>query len=528
MNAEQLLQHFERISEAPDAIKRLRRFILDLAVRGKLVEQDPSDEPAAELLKRIAAENLEVEDLPQGWRKAKIGSVLNFQYGKGLKASERLDKGPVPVFGSNGIVGYTDDPLTVCPSIIIGRKGSAGALNICDGPSWTTDVAYFVEAPSFLTLRFLLNVLASIDLDKLGKGVKPGLSRSEAYEQIIPLPPLAEQQRIVAKVDELMNLCDQLDAAKAEREKCRDSLVAASLQGLNQPAEEEETFREYARFTFNNLPQITTRAAHIKQLRQTILNLAVRGKLVEQDPSDEPATELLKRIMSETPQSKSIEVRNDPWPYILPECWTWTRFGRLIAKSDAGWSPKTENYPRSGENWGVLKVSAVSWDEFRPWENKQVLPETEPRAQAVVKLGDFLISRANTAELIGRAVIVNEEPVKLMMSDKIVRLYLSSKCNPRYLWMVNNYSDSSRAHYVRGASGVSPSMKNISRDVILNLPLPLPPLAEQHRIVTKVDELMSLCDQLEAQITVTEQDSRRFLESVLADALAPGIECNHH
>jgi type I restriction enzyme S subunit len=114
----------------------------------------------------------------------------------------------------------------------------------------------------------------------------------------VPLPPLAEQHRIVARVDELMSLCDQLEAAKAEREKCRDSLVAASLQGLNQPAEEEETFREHARFTFNNLPRITTRASHIKQLRQTILNLAVRGKLVPQDPSDEPAEEQLERIIS--------------------------------------------------------------------------------------------------------------------------------------------------------------------------------------------------------------------------------------
>ena len=263
-------------------------------MRGKLVPQDPNDEPASELLKRIAKEKLDQAGLPQGWRRTKIGSILEFQYGKGLKASERLDEGPVPVFGSNGIVGFTDEPLTDRPAIIVGRKGSAGALNLCDGPSWTTDVAYFVEAPSFLDLRFMLNALAALDLDKLGKGVKPGLSRSEAYDQIIALPPLAEQRRIVAKVDELMALCDRLEAARQTREATRDKLTAASLARLNAP--DPETFQADARFALDALPALTARPDQIKQLRQTILNLAVRGKLVPQDPSDEPALELAKRL----------------------------------------------------------------------------------------------------------------------------------------------------------------------------------------------------------------------------------------
>ena len=203
MTPDRLLEHYGRIADAPDAVGRLRRFVLDLAVRGKLMPQDPADEPASELLKRIAKERIDQADLPNGWRRERLGALLDFQYGKGLKASERTNEGPVPVFGSNGVVGFTDEPLTIRPSIIVGRKGSAGALNLCEGPSWTTDVAYFVENPSFFTTRFLLNALAALDLDTLGKGVKPGLSRSDAYEQVLCVPPLAEQHRIVAKVDEL-------------------------------------------------------------------------------------------------------------------------------------------------------------------------------------------------------------------------------------------------------------------------------------------------------------------------------------
>jgi type I restriction enzyme S subunit len=150
-----------------------------------------------------------------------------------LKTSQRSDEGPVAVFGSNGIVGFTSEALTTRPSIVVGRKGSAGALNLCDGPSWTTDVAYFVESRSFIDIRFLLNTLSALDLDKLGKGVKPGLSRSDAYEKVISVPPLAEQRRIIAKVDELMALCDRLEASLtatvATRRRLLDALLAEAL-----------------------------------------------------------------------------------------------------------------------------------------------------------------------------------------------------------------------------------------------------------------------------------------------------------
>jgi type I restriction enzyme S subunit len=138
-----------------------------------------------------------------------------------------------------------------------------------------------------------------------------------------------------------------------------------------------------------------------------------------------------------------------------------------------------------------------------------------------VKLGDFLMSRANTVELIARAVVVEQPSPHLMMSDKIVRLRLSANCNHRFVWIVNNYADFAREHYAQHASGVSASMKNVSRGVILSLPFPLPPLAEQRRIVAKVDELMALCDRLEASLAARDAARSRLLTALLAEALAP-------
>jgi type I restriction enzyme S subunit len=262
----------------------------------------------------------------------------------------------------------------------------------------------------------------------------------------------------------------------------------------------------------------------IARLRRFILDLAVRGKLVEQDPEDEPAEVLLTCVAKHNKSSLSTASDKSSFPFELPAGWTHITFRTLVQSSGSGWSPKALDTPREGNEWGILKVSAVSWHQFRPEANKQVLPGTQPRPQAVVRKGDFLISRANTAELVARAVIVDSEPVNLMMSDKIVRLELVDLCDPKYILINNNHSTFSRGYYAERATGVSPSMKNVTRDVILDLPIPLPPLAEQHRIVAKVDELMALCDQLEAARQQRVQGRERLVAATLQRLKQPAAD----
>ena len=155
-------------------------------------------------------------------------------------------------------------------------------------------------------------------------------------------PPLAEQHRIVAKVDELMELCDRIEVARIEREATRDRMATASLARLNAPDPDPATFQNHATFALNNLTPLTTRPDQIKALRQTILNLAVRGKLVPQDPNDEPASELLKHIAAEknrlvkTGKIKKTKPQlpiSDDTPFKLPDGWVWSTVGEICSKT---------------------------------------------------------------------------------------------------------------------------------------------------------------------------------------------------
>ena len=569
MSPAQLLSHFDRISEAPDASPRLRRFILDLAVRGKLVEQDPRDEPAPELLKRIQEEKEQLilkgeyrrqkplpdahaEDAlfkcPGSWRWTPLGTVTSITQGFAFPSerfsSNKEDGPPLIKIGDIGLNNptvfvrgeYESAYLVHDGDLLLGLSGSIKCATWEGPPALLNQrIARIAPVPNGLNPKWLLFCVKKcieIWISETSKLTVQNVKAHQLYEAIIPVPPLGEQQRIVAKVGELMALCDRLETAQAERERRRHRLATASLQRLNNGAD-PDAFRDHARFYFNHLPRLTTKLKHIHQLRQTILNLAVRGKLAPQDPNDEPAAELVRRIgavkdrlgqkgkkhTSET----LLEISEGAMPFRVPKSWHWVRFGDLVIDADAGWSPKSEGFPRSSDNWGVLKVSAVSWGKFLPGENKQLLPGVIPPKSAQVRSGDFLISRANTRELVAKCVVVWDAPRNLILSDKIVRLHIHAECDKQFLCIVNNHARHARSYYAEEASGTSLSMQNVSRAVIYGLLIPLPPAKEQHRIVAKVDQLMTLCDKLEAQLTTTQANSRRLLQSVLHQILVPAV-----
>lgn len=151
-------------------------------------------------------------ELPAGWAGIRLGTAYSLNYGDNLPAEKRSNTGEFPVYGSNGVVGSHSECFVKSPCIIIGRKGSAGALNLSlTSGCCVTDVAYYCIPATGLDITFSFKLFHTLGLDSLGKGVKPGLNRNEAYALPIAIPPLAEQHRIVRKIDELMALCDQLE-----------------------------------------------------------------------------------------------------------------------------------------------------------------------------------------------------------------------------------------------------------------------------------------------------------------------------
>ena len=326
MNPAQLLAHFDRISEAPDAIPRLRRFILDLAVRGKLVEQDPNDEPASEVLKRIQAEKArmvkagEVTQLeafepvvaqgnpvphtlrlgshahrlacPQTWRgkhssrrevclPGRRRPFLRSQnvHNDGLRLDDVALISCATHRRMSGTHVQAQDILLNITGASIGRCALVPSTFIEGNVSqhvaiirlFLPDIREFIHLS--LTSPFFQKVIDDVQV-----GVsREGLSMQRLRLCPMLIPPLAEQHRIVTKVDELMVLCDRLEAAQAKRESRRDRLVAASIQRLNNGAEGQE-LREHASFYLNYLPRFTTRPEQVKQLRQTIRKYRSPGK----------------------------------------------------------------------------------------------------------------------------------------------------------------------------------------------------------------------------------------------------------
>lgn len=535
MNAERLLQHYEQIADAPGAITRMRRFILDLAVRGKLVAQDPNDEPASELLKRIAKEKARLEiadrrraspnsretafdelDLPNGW-----AAVQGFEIFPTRSGNSKLIKGALHSAPADGLFpGYSAAGQDVWlgdwehegDAIILSAVGARCGKAFLATGKWSavanTHIVWLLKAvtvPAFAMLH-----LNNEDFWVRSGGAQPFIKVKETLERTFPLPPLAEQHRIVAKVDELMGLCDRLEAAREARETTRNRLTAASLARLNAP--DPETFQADARFVLDALPALTTRPDQVKALRQTILNLAVRGKLVPQDANDEPASELLKRIAPDASDRKSDA------EYELPTIWAWALIDDCFAISGGMQKtparvPKANAFPYLGvgnvyrgrldlANVKKFELAAGELDRFR------LLPQ------------DILVVEGNgSASEIGRCAVWNGEIEDCVHQNHIIR------CRPKALELT-----AYAALYLNSPDGMaemkrlaitSAGLFSLSVGKIRKIPFPLPPLAEQHRIVAKVDALMALCDRLEASLTANAATRRHLLDALLAEALLP-------
>ena len=561
MNADQLLAHYEMVTDAPDAIPRLRRFILDLAVRGKLVEQDPVDEPASELLKRIETVKAGLVkakairkpkllagfekypyDLPPSWRWTRMRQVTSDR-GQAVPDAPFTYIDVTAIDKENGFVA---DPKVLqaneAPSRArkIVRQGDV--IYSCVRP-YLLNVAIvesdFDPAPIASTAFAILNghglvlppylwiVLRSpfmvecVEVDMRGQAY-PAINDSDFSVLPFPLPPLAEQHRIVAKVDELMALCDRLAAARARREATRDRLAAASLARLNAPDPDPAVFQSHSKFALDNLAPLTTRPDEIKQLRQTILNLAVRGKLVEQDTADEPASELLytleqkrKQLVADNKLRKSKSLApptSEDTEFELPPGWAISLLGTVFDVRDG-----THDTPKYVDDGYPLITSKNLSSGSLSFEDVKFIGEADQNKiseRSLVERDDILLAMIGS---IGNPVIVDTDRIFSIKNVALFKYVDRLKSSPEYLrYFLINASNHMKN---LAAGGLQPF---VSLGFLRSYPIPLPPLAEQRRIVTKVDELMTLCDRLEAALDTADTTRQRLFEAMLHEVLSPG------
>jgi type I restriction enzyme, S subunit len=575
MNAEILLKHFDRIADVPDAVPRLRQFILDLAVRGKLLPQDPNDEPATDLLKRIAVEKERVAkkvgakkqedsspstaehdslELPPGWCMAHLQeictSVTDGDHLPPPKAEEGI---PFLVIGNvrNQVINFADcrhvseqyytelDPIRrpIVGDVLYTLVGSYGIpVLVRNSRPFCVQRHIGILRPSILMhVDFLVRILESQFVFNQATLCATGIAQktvplSGLRKIHIPLPPLAEQHRIVAKVDELLALCDQVAAAKAERETRRDRLAAATLHRLNN-AVDVGAFRDHAHFALTHLSHLTSRPEQIIQLRQTILNLAVRGQLVPQDPKDEPGAELHEKLTASLEELQRLdgtrrrkEVEESRMFFtgdVFPKSWVLTSFDAVnaivsgVAKGKDLRGCKTETYP-------YLRVANVQ----RGYLDLSLIKEIEIKVGEInryrLERGDVLMTEGGDWDKLGRAAIWNEEINDCIHQNHIYRIRPADKTALLPQWITLFANSPLGRSYFEDASKQTTNLASINMTQLRSCPLPLPSTEEQHRIVTKVDELMALCDRLEVQLTTSQTESRRLLEATLHAALAGG------
>jgi len=559
-----LSEHLPLLASAPDGIKKLRGLILELAVRGKLVPQDPNDEPASELLKDIAAEKARLvaegkirknkplaalgEDekpfeLPVGWEWSQLGAIalinprnaaddiveasfvpmamINTRF-EGSHDQESRKWGEIKqgfTHFAEGDIGVAK--ITPCfenskACVFSGLRSSIGA--------GTTELHIVRPISETLAPRYVLAYLKSPMFLQIGESKMTGtagqkrLPKEFVEANPFPLPPLAEQHRIVAKVDELMALCDRMEAEQADAEAAHATLVQTLLGTLTPSRDAVELATNWQRLS-QHFDTLFTTEASLDALKQTILQLAVMGKLVPQDPNDEPASELLKRIAAEKTRLVAkgkirkdkplAAVGEDESLFELPEMWEWSRLQTCFDVRDG-----THDTPKYQHTGFPLVTSKNIYGGRLCLENVKFISEadhTQISERSKVDRGDILFAMIGS---IGNPVVVDIDPDFSIKNVALFKYYDLQLSSPEYLRMyLETISDEMKTQSAGGVQSF------VSLGFIRSFPFPLPPLAEQRRIVAKVDELMALCDSLEADLAESHARQARLATTLIESAL---------
>ncbi|MEA1624777.1 MULTISPECIES: restriction endonuclease subunit S [Enterobacterales] len=543
-------------------IKKLRELILELAVRGKLVPQDPNDEPASELLKQIAKERNDLVknkvirkpkaleqialantpfDLPDGWEWCYLNDIGN--WGAGATPSRSNSKyynGEIPWFKSGELSSdfisdseekITELALQECSlrdnkagDVLIAMYGATiGKTSILNVRGTTNQAVCACTPYSGISNIYLLTVLKAYKRIFIGMGAggaQPNISREKLIATVFALPPKAEQNRIICKVDELMSLCDQLEQQSLSSLDAHQQLVETLLATLTDSQNAEELAENWVRIS-QHFDTLFTTEASIDALKQTILQLAVMGKLVSQDPNDEPASELLKRIEQEKTQlvkegkikkQKPLPpVSDEEKPFELPVGWEWCRISDIAMFTTSGSRDWAKYYSEKGALFVTMgNLSKYSYD-LRMDNLRYVTPPVEGEGLRT-KLEPFDLVISITGD-VGNLGLIPEGLGEAYINQHTCLLRLIPICH-NYYFPEFMRSPMAKLQFNTPQRGIKNSFRLSDVEEIY---LPLPPLEEQHRIADKVNEYLLICSHLKSCLQSAQQ-TRLHLADALTDA----------
>ncbi|HBO3683280.1 TPA: restriction endonuclease subunit S [Pseudomonas aeruginosa] len=559
---ELLEKHFDTAFAAPDGIKKLRELILTLAMQGKLVPQDPNEQPASELLQEIEAEKQRLVKegqikkpkplppvaeeekpyaLPQGWEWVRLRDICH-DWGQRVPNSRFTYIDVSAIDNKSGriaeaqIIGASDAPSRarkiVHPGDVVYSTVRPYLLNVAiiereyePEPIASTAFAVLHSYNGVLNrfvFRYLRSPIFISYVERTQKGVAyPAINDGDFFSGLFPLPPSDEQHRIVAKIDELMARCDELEKLRTAQQGARLTVHAAAIKQLLNITEPAQHHRAQA-FLAEHFGELYTIKANVAELRKAILQLAVMGKLVPQNPDDQPASELLKEIEAEklrlVKEGKikkpkpvpSIAQTDKPFP--VPDNWRWVRIAELAESVDYGTSQKTCD---DSSLVPVYRMGNIVDGRLIDEGFKYISPKIDELPRLFLQPNDILFNRTNSYELVGKSARYTGHAEQATFASYLIRVrLLDALLSPVFMSLAMN------APYFR-LTQIEPEIvqqcgqANFNGTKLSLCVVPLPPLAEQHRIVARIDQLMALCDSLEQQINATTEKQTELLSNLI-------------
>ncbi|MFV8570026.1 restriction endonuclease subunit S [Marinobacter sp. SBS5] len=550
-------------------VKKLRELILELAVRGKLVEQIAGDVPAHQLIDAISdlkrqkiregalpkpkifkldTEHVPEYDVPNLWTLTPLG-YLTLQITDGVHHTPKYLPSGVPFISVKDIDGrsvsfrdckyiseeqHNEINKRCNPErgdILLCRIGTLGRATIVDTDtpfSLFVSVGLLKMPTTLISSRYVHLALHSpfslqqMDQIKAGGSHTNKLNLGAIPTLHIPVPPMEEQHRIVQKVDELMALCDRLEQQTSDQLEAHETLVDTLLGTLTQSENATELADNWARLAAHFDTLFTTEQS-IDKLKQTILQLAVMGRLVEQDAGDEPASILLNRIEEDKNRlaaegkikknKRPPEIREDETPFNIPRSWQWARIHQVSEFITSGSRDWAKYYSDSGAIFITMGNLSRGNYRLRLKNIKHVSPPTGSEgARTSLRAGDMVVSITGD---VGNLGLIPEGFGEAYINQHSCLVRFSSLCRNRYFAEFLR-SPFAKTQFNEPQRGIKNSFRLSDMG---EMTVPLPPLQEQHRIVQKVDELMALCDQLKERLHQANETRCQLAEAIVEKSL---------